>query len=99
MSMYNTNNHEDRNFILLVTGIIGTIIIIGAIVAYYTLILPDNQLIDKWNLDLEKQQKESQDEKSRLNTITCEELKKAIANNEFVQEPILAQQKYIGMCT
>ena len=73
--------------------------IVGFVIVYYTFTLPEQQLIDKWKLDIKNTKIEIDKENQRLLTINCNDLKNAIANDEFVQLSDKAIKQYIGSCS
>lgn len=99
MNMYNFDSHEDRNFILVVIGIIGTILLVFTVFFFYPMQQADLKLISDLKAELVAEEKETKIEQQKLKDMNCSQLKIAIGNNEFTILSHQANNQYLGRCT
>lgn len=94
-----TEDNWTRKDSVLLGCLMLVIIIVGGLVCYYFVWIPDHQLIQKWKDDIAKQNIQRLNERKIIDSETCAELKLSISNNQFQLADQYAQQHYIGKCT
>lgn len=99
MSMGTFNNHEDRNTVLVVFGIIGTSLLLMYVFLFYPMQQSDLKMLADLKASIAADAKETKIEQEKLKSMDCSELKDAIGNNEFTELSQQANNQYLGRCT